>query len=583
TRVLAQPRILVKNREIGAFTDGGTMSYATTTYYGGGYGGYGQYNQGGYGGYVPSVAPGSIPTGVNLMVEPTVMNNGLIEIHVTLDNVSGTRNPTKLAGQDYDLVDTTNQNIDTTLVIPDGQTRMIGGMIENRETESTQGIPYLKDIPFIGPIVFGKKTQDPISRRTLLMFISPTVVQEETRKYATPPDESEMTPPTFYEQASWSAAAVKRAVEKAMKQAESEYGVSMPAAGAKVTEAPEAALAPVALEHGETTKTVGREKPTSPALPAAERQPTTKPVELTPLATPILPEPKPPATTSTPPQAEKRPAVKAASPTKQLGEKPPSPAAKVTTPTTTGKLSAKVAPQPIGRTVSDKSEVSRTSPSLERIAVPGAKLPDQTKKLELPTTGTVMLESGPPAVVLSSRRPGDLPLPRAPVLGPVGLVESKPAGSTSQPAEISSYEVTVIGPDGLPATAEPSGQWLQPVALGTLPIPAELLAPAGSAAAAALVAVPAGTAPPAAPRLGTILFGGAQGTAPVPVQPGVGAVRPPSAAPPPGYVARPATTPYGTATVASPYGAPVPARPALSARPTPYSPYARPPVPIPFR
>ena len=48
TRVLAQPRLLVKNRQLATIDDGGTIAYATTAYYGGGYGGYG-----GYGAYGP--------------------------------------------------------------------------------------------------------------------------------------------------------------------------------------------------------------------------------------------------------------------------------------------------------------------------------------------------------------------------------------------------------------------------------------------------------------------------------------------------------------------------------------------------
>jgi type II secretory pathway component GspD/PulD (secretin) len=562
TRVLAQPRVLVKNRQPAHIMDGGSLSYATTTYYGGGGYGYGQGTTG-YNPYVPSVGSGSIPIGIDLMVDASIMNNGLIEMHVTLSNRSGQRKPTKLGGQEYDLVDTTDQNLDTFLVIPDGQTRMIGGMIRNNESDSVSGIPFLKDIPIIGPIVFGNKST-PISRRTLLMFITPKVVQEKARKYVVPPSEDEKTPPTFYEQASWNAAAVKRAVEEAVKETEGKYpGFKFP--GRETGEAKKTTGVPVPtvrLEHEVTTESAETTKPAELRLPVEEERVTTLPQQIIPPSVDTTPPPKLEPTTATlVPKMPPPPTSPTLLPKLPAPSPRPTPEKKAQ-PTTTGTLGTRnlsaptsptLAPKipaptprptpkafPTTRTLETRRPTAPTSPTVTPKAPKPSVPRDQPTTVTFPTTGTVKLQSGPPAVLLSARRPSDLPLPkptqtakaRAPGIGP-SLEEETGLGA-------SSYELTVLGEGGRAATALPTGELHASPALGTIQIPLETLA---------LSATPP---PPAAPGLppGTIMGPGgvimpAMRTPPIIQTPP--AVTPLRVAPtkPPTYPSTYAATPYG--------------------------------------
>jgi type II secretory pathway component GspD/PulD (secretin) len=596
TKVLAQPRILVKNRESADITDGGTISYATTSYYGGGgYGG--QPTQGGYNyPYVPSVGSGTVPIGITLTVDPSIMNNALVEMRVTLNNSTGTPVDRELGGQKYTLVDTTNQTINTILVVPDGQTRMIGGMIRNSETKSVNGIPFLKDIPIIGGILFGSTSQSPVNRRTLLMFITPTIVQEQARKYVVPPDEDEKTPPTFYQQATWSAAAVKRAMEQAFKEAEAKYpGGKVRPRETEETKGPTALPLPIVkLEH--TSETKPGERPTPPPLPVEEERVSTAPQQMIPPLEPVPPpaiEPRmtapptsgpapalpapPPATIPAPalPAPPTSPTLKLRLPQERISTAPatpvpppaktPSPTKEstaATTPTDKGAAPTSSTPTPAPprkttpKTTTTSQTKSRLSPPAPlpgtsdraRTASPTIETGEEAGKTIFPTSGTVMLETTPVPVYLSGRRPADLPEPRPGAAEVQASAGSKPGVPGEEGPEISSYEIPVLGPDGRMAMTLPGGQRIEPPALGSLQIPMETLA---AVATPSVAGAPAGAA--AALLSGQPMAGRPGGPLPAP-PPGATTGRPqrPPTAGAPSYGA----TPYGARPGIAPPGYP---------------------------
>ena len=64
---------------------------------------------------------------------------------------------------------------DTRVVVKNGETAVIGGLIKKVETELVTGIPYLKDIPFLGRL-FSSQTK--INKSTeLVIFVTPTIVE----------------------------------------------------------------------------------------------------------------------------------------------------------------------------------------------------------------------------------------------------------------------------------------------------------------------------------------------------------------------------------------------------------------------
>jgi len=70
----------------------------------------------------------------------------------------------------------------TELLIDNGQTIVIGGIVKRTESNAEAGLPILKDIPGIGWLFSAK--QDEVVKRELLIFMTPNIVQLEQRGLA---------------------------------------------------------------------------------------------------------------------------------------------------------------------------------------------------------------------------------------------------------------------------------------------------------------------------------------------------------------------------------------------------------------
>jgi type II secretory pathway component GspD/PulD (secretin) len=493
THLLAQPRLLVKNRGSADIVDGGTLPYVTTTYYGGGYGGY----QPGYGGYTPSIGYGSVPTGVTLQVDPLIMNNGLIEMLITLENVAGNLITVTANSQSNQVPETRNQSIRTTLVMPDGQTRMIGGLIENRDTESIAGIPYLKDIPIIGPLAFGNRSYEP-TRRTLMMFITATILQEKAREYAEEPDDDYRTPPVFLEEVEWGQGAVDRAAEAARAEVEQQFPgffETMPetegfepfaAEGTERTGRPMSS--DVMLSHTETTGPMRSRQPRALMTPRSSSPGATpEPVEPAEGTGPppgelIVPTPEMP-----PPPGNMLPAVPPElTPLVPEESLPPVEEAPGNEPAegqpTTG---TEAAPQPEAMMFPDTGPTTYQlaaafPPPLTRGGRPigPADLPippdvELTLPRRFPTTGSVVVSETTPRIVLGSRRPSEVKPPS--LRREVRPTPTPAEGIEGQAPSASSYQVIVVGEEGQAIGAYPTGEMAERRALGTVRIPIKTL------------------------------------------------------------------------------------------------------------
>ncbi len=65
----------------------------------------------------------------------------------------------------------------TELLVRDGETTVIGGIVITDKNDTEQGIPWLKDIPVIG--WFFKNSSKSDSQKELLIFITPTILKEK--------------------------------------------------------------------------------------------------------------------------------------------------------------------------------------------------------------------------------------------------------------------------------------------------------------------------------------------------------------------------------------------------------------------
>jgi len=77
----------------------------------------------------------------------------------------------------YQLVE---KEIDTEAIIQNGETIVLGGWTSERARESTSGVPVLRHIPYVGPILFGR-SQKHLDKTTLLIFLTGYIVKPEER------------------------------------------------------------------------------------------------------------------------------------------------------------------------------------------------------------------------------------------------------------------------------------------------------------------------------------------------------------------------------------------------------------------
>jgi len=112
--------------------------------------------------------------GIILKVTPFVSANGYVEMIVQpqASSVDPNLNQTISAGVTAPYIDV--RSADTVVITPDGQTVVIGGLMENDKATSDSKIPILGDIPLLGNLFKSRSKSD--TKSELLIFLTPHIV-----------------------------------------------------------------------------------------------------------------------------------------------------------------------------------------------------------------------------------------------------------------------------------------------------------------------------------------------------------------------------------------------------------------------
>ncbi len=117
-------------------------------------------------------------TGVILNIEPIVFSNNRIDLTVSQE-VSATIDTGSSAIASPTI---SNRSLETQLSLEDGQTAVLGGLMQDTVTHTETGIPFLKDIPLIGSAF---STDSVTSDRTeLLVLITAYIMRGQDDKTA---------------------------------------------------------------------------------------------------------------------------------------------------------------------------------------------------------------------------------------------------------------------------------------------------------------------------------------------------------------------------------------------------------------
>ena len=111
-------------------------------------------------------------TGILLTVKPQVNSHGLVRLTISQEVSQAIKN--KVSGIDSPTF--LQRKANTTLVVQDGQTVVIGGLIQDKVDNSDSGIPFFKNIPILGYLFGGKKKSK--EKVELVIAITPKVVED---------------------------------------------------------------------------------------------------------------------------------------------------------------------------------------------------------------------------------------------------------------------------------------------------------------------------------------------------------------------------------------------------------------------
>jgi pilus assembly protein CpaC len=140
--VLAEPNIVAMDGKEASFLAGGEYPYPTVQ---------GTTNGSG------AITIMFKEYGVRLNFIPTIMPNGNIRLQVAPE-VSALDFGDAVEVSGFQVPAITTRKVNTEVELGDGETFVIGGLLDNRETETFEKIPFLGDIPILGKFFQSKAT-----------------------------------------------------------------------------------------------------------------------------------------------------------------------------------------------------------------------------------------------------------------------------------------------------------------------------------------------------------------------------------------------------------------------------------------
>ncbi|UWP96194.1 type II secretion system secretin GspD [Aliiroseovarius crassostreae] len=112
-------------------------------------------------------------TGVILRVKPSISRNGSVVLNVSQEVSSVSE--TKTSGIDSPTI--RQRKIATNVLLNDGTTLALGGLVQENDTTTVTKVPGLGDVPVVGNLF--KRTESKKSRSELLILIRPRVVYSD--------------------------------------------------------------------------------------------------------------------------------------------------------------------------------------------------------------------------------------------------------------------------------------------------------------------------------------------------------------------------------------------------------------------
>jgi type IV pilus assembly protein PilQ len=151
-KTLSNPTITITSNQRGTVTSGQSVTITTVNAQGS--------------------ATTTITANLSLSITPSVSSDGSISMNVNLTNDVLTPGTTPTVQ---------NRNIATNILIQDGDTAVIGGVYKEENTDASEGVPFLRQIPIVGALFGGRTSRH--TRGEIMIFLTAKITNpEETFK-----------------------------------------------------------------------------------------------------------------------------------------------------------------------------------------------------------------------------------------------------------------------------------------------------------------------------------------------------------------------------------------------------------------
>ena len=159
TKIISNPKILVTNNEEAKIHIGDTVPYIISTTSGTG------------DNAITSEDVRFIDVGLKLNVTPTINDERMVTMRLRpeISTIVGT-----VESQGGGIPQVNKTEVETTIMVHDGYSVILGGLKKDDKVHTKRGLPYLMNMPVLGPM-FGR-TADSITETEIVIFLTPRIV-----------------------------------------------------------------------------------------------------------------------------------------------------------------------------------------------------------------------------------------------------------------------------------------------------------------------------------------------------------------------------------------------------------------------
>jgi len=115
-------------------------------------------------------------TGIILHIQPRVHANGNVNLDIDQEISAELPNSSTCSGG-TPCPSFSDRHVKSSIVVPNGQTVLLAGLIQEEQDKTRAGIPVLDQIPILGE-AFANNNNNAVTRTELIIFIRPSVIRD---------------------------------------------------------------------------------------------------------------------------------------------------------------------------------------------------------------------------------------------------------------------------------------------------------------------------------------------------------------------------------------------------------------------